>query len=119
MKSTYDEIMKDVIDITEYEYKGYKIVHTDEGEKILELNKYLPNTQAAYSYINAMHSTIKDLYIAVCNGDYSTVTAYFDNRKTAKLNRRYKTCKGEISLVMAALNNKMYDICEIPFHVEW
>ncbi len=54
---------------------------------------------------------IKDLYIAVCSGDYDTVKAYFDNRKTAQLNRRYKTHKGEISLVMAALNNKMYDIC--------
>ncbi len=117
MKPTYQEFMDNAIDVTEYEYKGYKIVHADSGENILELNKIFPHRQAACAYIDAINSTIKDLYIAVCSGDYNTVKAYFDNPKTARLNRRYKTRKGETSLIMAALNNKMYDICTYLLNV--
>ncbi|MCH5211745.1 MAG: hypothetical protein J1G06_01905 [Oscillospiraceae bacterium] len=107
MSYTYEN----AIEITEHEYNGYKIIKTNEGWKILKLNKVFDTLQKANSYINAINSTIEDLYIAACSGDYDKITAYFDSRKTAQLNRRYKSYKGEISLVMAALNNKMYDIC--------
>ena len=55
--------------------------------------------------------TIEELYSAACKGDYKTIKSYFDDKKTAELNRRYISPFGEVSLIMAAYRNRMYDIC--------